>query len=64
MVYGIADPQSVYPNKCEGPRQSKEPRTGSEDSLRTANRKVAAGEYGAEAEAAILYMLWWWGCSE
>jgi hypothetical protein len=56
IQYG--DLQSVYSDDGEGTRQSKEPRTRFEDSLRTANSKAAAGEYGAEAEAAILYMLW------
>ena len=54
----------MYSNKGKGFRQSREPRTGSEDSLRTANRKATAGKYGAEAEAAILYLLWYWGCGE
>jgi hypothetical protein len=47
-----------------GRRQGKESRTGSTDALRATDRETSAGEYGAEAEAEILYVLWYRGCSE
>ena len=47
-----------------GSRQGKESRTGSTDALRATNRETSAGEYGAEAETEILYVLGYLGYSE